>query len=84
MFFVRGRPRTRRIFIRDEDGAITGFVDRREGIDIRWTKVKQGSDLRLDPKRGSDLRLDFDKRRSDPNVCSRRLPQLPGGANGEA
>ncbi|HEU4888594.1 MAG TPA: nuclear transport factor 2 family protein [Thermoanaerobaculia bacterium] len=40
VFFARGKPRTRRIFVRDEQGAITGFVDRREGIDVRWTKVK--------------------------------------------
>lgn len=38
VFFAPGKPRTRRIFLRDESGAITGFVDRREGIDIRWTK----------------------------------------------
>ena len=41
VFFVAGRPRTRRIFLRDAAGAITGFVDRREGLDIRWTKVKE-------------------------------------------
>ena len=39
VFFARGRPRTRRIFIRDDKGAITAFVDRREGIDVRWTKA---------------------------------------------
>jgi hypothetical protein len=39
VFFVKGRPRTRRIFVRDENGVITGFVDRREGIDVKWTKV---------------------------------------------
>jgi hypothetical protein len=39
VFFAPGKPRTRRIFLRDDKGAITGFVDRREGIDIRWTKV---------------------------------------------
>lgn len=39
VFFARGRPRTRRIFVRDERGSITGFVDRREGIDVRWTKA---------------------------------------------
>lgn len=40
VFFAPGRPRTRRIFLRDDRGEITGFVDRREGIDIRWTKVR--------------------------------------------
>lgn len=39
VFFAAGKPRTRRIFLRDGQGAITGFVDRREGIDVRWTKV---------------------------------------------
>jgi hypothetical protein len=39
VFFAPGRPRTRRIFQRDAKGAITGFVDRREGIDVRWTKI---------------------------------------------
>ncbi len=40
VFFQPGQPRTRRIFQRDEAGAITGFVDRREGLDIRWVKVE--------------------------------------------
>jgi ketosteroid isomerase-like protein len=40
VFFAPGKPRTRRIFLRDEKGAVTGFVDRREGIDVRWVKVK--------------------------------------------
>ena len=40
VFFAPGRPRTRRIFLRDAAGEITGFVDRREGIDVRWTKVR--------------------------------------------
>jgi Domain of unknown function (DUF4440) len=39
VFFAAGKPRTRRIFLRDDTGTITGFVDRREGIDVRWTKV---------------------------------------------
>lgn len=38
VFFVAGQPRTRRIFVRDAQGKIVGFVDRREGEDIRWTK----------------------------------------------
>jgi hypothetical protein len=40
VFFVPGRPRTRRIFQRDDAGAITGFADRREGEDIVWRKVR--------------------------------------------
>jgi hypothetical protein len=38
VFFVAGQPRTRRIFVRDTQGKVTGFVDRREGEDIRWTR----------------------------------------------
>lgn len=38
VFFVPGQPRTRRIFTRDASGRIDGFVDRREGEDIRWTR----------------------------------------------
>jgi hypothetical protein len=38
VFFAPGQPRTRRIFERDAAGRITGFVDRREGHDIRWRK----------------------------------------------
>ena len=41
VFFAPGKPRTRRIFLRDASGAITGFADRREGIDVRWSKVKE-------------------------------------------
>ncbi|RDZ29282.1 nuclear transport factor 2 family protein [Lysobacter silvisoli] len=40
VFFLPGQPRTRRIFQRDATGAIVGFVDRREGLDIRWMRVK--------------------------------------------
>jgi len=38
-FFEPGQPRTRRLFQRDASGSITGFVDRREERDIRWTKA---------------------------------------------
>jgi hypothetical protein len=38
VFFAPGQPRTRRIFTRDASGQITGFVDRREGEDVRWVK----------------------------------------------
>lgn len=38
VFFVPGQPRTRRIFQRDSRGRIVGFVDRREGEDVRWVK----------------------------------------------
>jgi hypothetical protein len=39
VFFVPASPRTRRIFERNGAGEITGFVDRREGHDVRWRKV---------------------------------------------
>ena len=38
VFFVAGQPRTRRIFLRDSLGKVVGFVDRREGEDVRWMK----------------------------------------------
>ena len=38
VFFVAGQPRTRRIFLRDDQGRVTGFVDRREGEGVRWVK----------------------------------------------
>jgi len=38
VFFAPGQPRTRRIFVRDDAGKIVGFVDRREGEDVRWVK----------------------------------------------
>jgi len=41
MFFVPGQPRSRRIFTRGADGKVDGFVDRREGEDIRWTKLAE-------------------------------------------
>lgn len=40
VFFSPGQPRTRRIFRRDASGAVTGFVDRREGHDIVWRKIR--------------------------------------------
>ena len=39
VFFVVGQPRTRRIFLRDAQGRVVGFVDRREGEDVRWNKT---------------------------------------------
>jgi Domain of unknown function (DUF4440) len=38
VFFAPGQPRIRRIFVRDDAGKIVGFVDRREGEDVRWVK----------------------------------------------
>jgi hypothetical protein len=39
VFFEPGRPRTRRIFQFAPGGTVTGFVDRREGIDVVWKKA---------------------------------------------
>jgi hypothetical protein len=39
MFFAPGSPRSRRVFLRDAAGAITGFADRREGEDVVWKRV---------------------------------------------
>jgi hypothetical protein len=39
VFFEPGAPRTRRIFLRDTESHVTGFVDRREGRDILWRRV---------------------------------------------
>lgn len=36
--FVPGQPRLRKIFQRDADGRITGFVERRETWDIAWRR----------------------------------------------
>jgi hypothetical protein len=41
VFFEPGAPRTRRIFLRDQDGHITGFVDRREARDILWIRIDE-------------------------------------------
>ena len=38
VFFEPSHPRTRRIFVRDDGGRITGFVDRREARDVRWVR----------------------------------------------
>lgn len=39
VLFVPGQPRSRKVFQRDAAGRITGFVDRREGRDIVWTRA---------------------------------------------
>lgn len=37
--FADGQPRVRKLFQRDASGHIKGFVSRREGRDVVWTKV---------------------------------------------
>ena len=39
VFFEPGEPRTRRIFVRDPQGRVTGFVDRREARDVVWRRT---------------------------------------------
>jgi hypothetical protein len=39
VFFIAGQPRIRRIFQRDANGNIIGFVDRRESWDLVWKKA---------------------------------------------
>jgi len=38
VLFVPGKPRYRKIFLRDEDGEITGFAERREAWDLVFVK----------------------------------------------
>jgi ketosteroid isomerase-like protein len=40
VMFVPGQPRSRKVFLRSADGRVTGFVDRREGRDIPWKKIR--------------------------------------------
>jgi Domain of unknown function (DUF4440) len=39
VFFAAGQPRSRRVFLRDANGRVIGFADRREGEDVRWTRT---------------------------------------------
>ena len=38
VFFVPGKPRYRKVFLRDEEGEITGFAERREAWDLVYVK----------------------------------------------
>src|SRR5262249_18415630 len=40
VLFIPGQLRTRKIFQRNSDGKVVGFLDRREGVDIVWKKVE--------------------------------------------
>lgn len=40
VLFAPGQPRTRKLFQRDHEGRITGFYDRREGDDLKWTRIQ--------------------------------------------
>jgi len=39
LLFAPGQPRVRKFFQRDAHGQVSGFVDRREGEDIAWTRA---------------------------------------------
>ena len=39
LLFTPGQPRQKRLFQRNADGQVTGFIDRREGEDIVWRKA---------------------------------------------
>jgi hypothetical protein len=39
VFFIDGEPRIRKIFRRNAQGKIAGFVERRESWDIVWIKA---------------------------------------------
>ncbi|HEX4292957.1 MAG TPA: nuclear transport factor 2 family protein [Rhizomicrobium sp.] len=39
VMFAPGQPRTRKIFVRDASGHITGFLSRREERDVVWTRI---------------------------------------------
>jgi ketosteroid isomerase-like protein len=39
VLFVPGQPRIRKVFLRNDNGKITSFVDRRESWDLVWKKV---------------------------------------------
>jgi hypothetical protein len=39
VLFIAGQPRVRRLFERDAQGHVIGFVDRRETEDIRWVRA---------------------------------------------
>jgi hypothetical protein len=38
VMFAAGAPRSRKIFVRDDAGKVTGFGDRREGRDLMWKR----------------------------------------------
>jgi len=40
LLFVPGAPRSRKIFQRDDQGRVTGFIERREGEDIPWKRMR--------------------------------------------
>jgi hypothetical protein len=43
VMFVPGQPRVRKLFHRNDQGRVTGYLDRREGQDVRWTRIPSKS-----------------------------------------
>ncbi len=39
VFFVKGQLRSRKVFQRDQNGQVSGFSDRREGVDVVWKRI---------------------------------------------
>jgi hypothetical protein len=39
LLFVPGKPRFRKVFLRDPSGRITGFAERREAWDVMWKRL---------------------------------------------
>ena len=39
IFFVRGKPRGEKVFVRDVKGQVTRLIDRRDNNDLVWTRV---------------------------------------------
>jgi ketosteroid isomerase-like protein len=39
VLFVKGQPRSRKVFERGPSGRVIGFRDRREGVDVVWKRV---------------------------------------------
>jgi hypothetical protein len=40
VLFTPGQPRSRKIMLRDAQGRVTGFTNRRDGRDVVWAKGK--------------------------------------------
>jgi len=44
VLFVKGQPRSRKVFQRDQSSQVIGFADRREGVDVAWKRAVSGAD----------------------------------------
>jgi hypothetical protein len=41
MLFVPGKPRYRKVFLRDSNGHVSGFAERREAWDLIWKRLPE-------------------------------------------